>query len=360
MTRQATRKSSTTAVDLKPLGSGGVNVHADPVLLPGNTLAVGRNVVEVDGVERRLGSTKIEEFDDSVDGNGAHGAKVFGSDTKYADFTPPPVPLGSIFFLFHIHFILPVSGTRTIQSSWVDAGETERVVNMTISSAGLFTITVEWDDNSTTVLEATVADTAEWHGLLVYDEKLSVLSLYANGDLVDSASAGGATHTFNQAASAVWNLGLEVTPGTGPKADTYFTGHYDGWALFSFPGVDITEEDLTLDPPRRSLLWQFRRGNWQDWPNADSNALIFLYTMDEEQTEEPDTTGEGIMYDSSNRQNHGVYNGVPTSDDRVARRAQNGQFLGTVRRAAVGALRDGRVNIAVVGGGVYAEILQNA
>lgn len=358
MARQPTRIRSSAPVNLKPLGAGGLDQNTEPVLVQTEALIVARNVTEVDGVSRRLGSAKVFQADDVA---GTYGAKSFADVAKYATFTPQVMPPGSWILKGHADMIRPLVGPGYLISSWIDDAKTGQAITMHLSATGTLTVVVEWDGGgSTTLSVANIPDSAEKHILLVYDWINGTLTLYFNGDEVDSDTPG-IGKLLRQTADLLWVFGVSFLPvGETAEADTSFDGAMDAFEMHSIVGFDITEEDLTLDPPRRSFLYEMRRRNWQDDTNPESAMLMWSYGMDEEDVEHPDTPDEGIMYDRSQRQNHGAYIGEVGNEPRIARRAQNGQHLGTVRRAALGELRDGVANMAVIGGGVYYEFTKAA
>lgn len=359
MARQPTRIRSSAPVDLKPLGAGGLDQNTEPVLLPLEALVVARNVTEVDGVGRRLGSALVAQVDDVA--GAQYGAKSFGDVTKYALFTPQVVPPGSWILKGHTAFVRPATGPGYLISSWTDGSKTNQVITMHLSATGTLTVIVEWNDASTTTLTATgIADMAEKHLMLVYDWIAGTLTLYFNGDEIDSAS-GTPGKLIRQTADVEWAFGVSFLPGGGgAEADSEYEGAMDAFEFYSIVGLDIADEDLELDPPRWSFLYEMRRRNWQDDTNPESAMLMWSYGMDEPAVEHPDTPDEGPMYDRSQRKNHGTYFGEVGQEPRIARRAQNGQHLGTVRRAALGELRDGTANIAIVGGSVLYEFTKAA
>lgn len=360
MVRVPTRETSTKPLELKVLGADGVNLSDDPSVLPARGLSISRNLVLFDGIQRRAGYRKVSKMEDVGED---YGAKVFGSDAKYGYFTPPLIGLGGFALPFSFTAVRPVSSYRHIWSSWVShaaVGDTG-VIWATLSSVGNFTILVNWEGGSiiaSTITADAVPANSECHALIVYDDEAGTLTLYLNGEVAGTPLVVGSGLQPRQDPGVVWYVGVSYDPGVGVETGFAFQGALDDLALISLAGVDLTDADATLEPPRRSMLDELRRGNFQEVVCPSAGSLLFCYKMDEPITEYAWTPDLGVMYDSSERAQHGVYVGGPTNATRIARRAQNGQFLGTVRRAAVGELRDGRVNLAVVGGTVFSERLQ--
>lgn len=358
MPRVPTRVRSGESIPIgSPPGSVGLDQNSDPTTLPPGALSLARDVVLLDGVGRRNGSRKVFQFTDTA---ADYGAKVFGTDAKYARFRPPLIPKGGFEFHFHFTAVRPTSGatTRYLWSSWTSHANFNSigVIWGTIGSTGNFTILVNWEGGSsvaTSISVLALTDGGEYHGLLVYDPKAGTLTLYLNGEVAGTPVTGLDDDLQPRQDSGVdWYLGVSYDPGVGVDTGRSFTGYLDAIGCSSLAGIDIADEDADADPPRRSMLTQLRRESWCDIRNPDSGLLLFHYGLDEP------TAGTGTMYDASRYQNHGTYFGSPTNAARIAIRAQNGQYLGTVRRAAVGDLRDGRVNVVIVGGDVYYEILE--
>lgn len=356
MPRVFTRQRSGVTIDLKPIGGEGIVLSTDGAMLSPQAMRQARNIDATSTLYRsRMGDAKIALLEDAAV---AYGAKVFGDDSKYAFFAPPLIGLGGFWFKFHLTAVRPLSaGTRYILSSWTTAAQTHYVVQMTLTDTGVFTISVEWEGGGTNSLTATFDNGASVHGLLVYDAVAGTLSLYVDGDVVDGPDVIGTDKQPRQDANVNWYVGLSFKPGTGPETNTFFEGAVDEWVCGTFAGMDPEDEDLDLVPPRRSKLWELRRSCWNEWPDKAGDDILFAYGFDEEVVEDDATPGTGPMFDSSMLYRTGSYKGTPSSAARVARRAQLGQFIGTTRRATVGDLRDGRINMAVAGGQVYYEVL---
>lgn len=354
MSRVPTRERSGTSIEVPDVGSNGLDLNTDPTMLAPGKTRQARNVTKTQGpLARRMGDAKVSFLTDQ---NSAHGSKFFGADTKYAVFTPPLIGKGGFWVPFHFTAVRPVSGVRTLWSSWVSHAEFNSigVVWATLASTGNFTVFVNWDGGSpiaTAITASALTTDAAYHAIIVYDDKAGTLTLYLNGASAGTPVAVGSGLQPRQDAGVNWYVGVSYDPGVGVSANSGFQGSLDAFGCHTLAGADLTDEDTTAVPPRASILANILRWNWQDCPCPFADDVLFHYGMDEA------AAGTGSMYDSSERQNHGTYFGSPTNAPRVAIRAQNTNFLGTTRLAAVGSLQNGTVNVAIAGGDHYYQRL---
>ena len=356
MVRVPTRKVSTKPLELKPLGADGLDLITTPTVVASRGVVVARNVVLFDGIQRRAGFRKVAKL---TDAGAAYGAKVFGSDTKYGYFTPPLIGAGGFAFWISCRAVRS-GGVDWLLDSAQEAAYARYVFRVAIDTTGFLQFVVMWSDGTISSIDsAVVSDGSEQHMLVVFNPKAGTLTMYLNGAVSGTPVTGLASTKKPWQSNAVpWYVGASYNTPVGIFANSAFSGAIDDIGCIALAGVDIEDADATLELPRLSMLDELRRRNWQEWPCETSGMLLFHFGLDEPVTEEDYSPGVGVMYDSSERAQHGVYVGTPTNTTRVARRSQNGQFMGTVRRAAVGDLRDGRLNLCVAGGTVYYERLQ--
>lgn len=349
MTRQPTRERAGVAVELKPIGAGGWDPSTDPVALAPDRMRFARNVDASRGVyARKLGPAKIAQIEDDRDDR---GAKQFATAAKYATFAPPLMLAGSWALPFHFTAVRHATNDGYLLDSQQDATP-HRIIRMRLTAAGVLIVGVTWTTNVEDVIttSALTANSTQ-HGLLVFNGAAGTLTLYLNGEVAGTPIAGlSATKQLYQSVALSWHLG--VASSSVPVRTLPFQGYLDDFAFLALPGVDLTDEDLTLDIPRKSLLTSLRERTFQGWPTPQDPAVVFHYTLDD------DTTLTSVMLDSSNAARHGTYVGTPANAPRVAVRSMNGQFLGTTRNASVGLLDDGRVNVLIAGGQTMVEHLR--
>jgi hypothetical protein len=343
------------AVEQKPVGGDGLVLTAAPAMLPPGAWQVSRNAVTDAGTyARRPGDVKVSRLVDAAD---THGAKVFGTTPRYATMPIPLIGKGGFGVYFHHTATRPAATqTRWLWDSGQSLNYATRVIWASLGYNGLFEISVMWSDGTTSDIQvpAAVADGTELHGLLVYDAKAGTLTLYINGDVAGTPITGLTSEMQPyQSVAYPWYLGCTFNPTVGVIANSGPPGALDAFTIFSFKGIeDITDSDSTVEPPRKSLLTELRERCYQDWPNPADPMVLVHYGMDEA------TAGTGPMYDSSDAQRHGAYFGAPANAAQVARRAQNGQFLGTTKRTNVGDTENGILNVAIAGGQTYYETIR--
>lgn len=340
------------AVEQKPVGGDGLILTAAPAMLPPGAWRISRNAVTDAGTyARRAGDVKVSRLTDAAD---THGAKVFGATAKYATMPIPLIPKGGFAVKFH-HTATRDATLRWLWDSAQSFNYATRVIWADLTAAGVFEINVKWSDGTTSsITTAALVNGSELHGLLVYNPKAGTLTLYINGDVAGAPITGlSAELQPYQSVAYPWYLACTFNPTVGVQANTGVVGALDAFTIFSFKGIeDITDSDSTVEPPRKSLLTELRERNYQDWPNPADPMVLVHYGMDEA------VAGTGPLYDSSDAQRHGTYFGAPTNAAGVARRAQNGQFLGTTKRTNVGDTEDGILNVAIAGGQTYYETIR--
>lgn len=349
MPRQPTRVRSGVAVELKPIGGGGLNLDSDPVMLRPDEMAWARNADATKGTYgRRLGPAKIATIEDDRDDR---GAKQFATIAKFASFAPPLMPAGSWVFLFHFTAVRHATDDGYILDSIQSSGPTRRVLRLYLTAAGVLTVGATWTTGTEdTITTSALTANSTQHGMLVFDAAAGTLTLYLNGAVAGTPVSGlDATKQLWQTTTLSWFIG--VSSSSGGVKSLPFQGYIDGLTFISYAGVDLTDEDLTLLPPRKSILNSLLERSKQDWPVPTHPGLVFQYGLDE------DTTLTSTMYDASNAARNGTYAGSPANAPRVAVRSQNGNWLGTTRRATVAGTDDARVNVAIVGGQTMIQTL---
>jgi len=211
------------------------------------------------------------------------------------------------------------------------------------------------DRLTATLVTAALTDGSLQHAALVYDNKAGTLTLYLNGVSAASAVCGTGLRPNSPGPTMCRSAGRGARSrganGTG------FNGILDALTIISTAGVDITDEDLTALPPRKSFLTTVLERHRQEWANPADPSVLMHLGMDE------DATLTGVMYDSSTYQQNGTYptaGGVtrPTNATRLAVRSMNGNWIGTTREATINGATDRAVNIAIAGGEHFYQILR--
>lgn len=352
MPRVPTRERAGTPIDLNAIGADGLNLNDDPSMLSPSQMRQARNVDRSHGVyARRIPDAKVSKFTDQL---ASHGSKVFASDTKYAHFVAPTIDVGGFVLMWKF------TAVRAADVRWLwDSRQTggDRVIWSTLDGTnGLYQVYVLWDDATTSTIDVpALPDGSIQHAMLVFDAPAGTLTLYLNGEAQADVITGLSPNLRPcQTNVTPWYVGISYNPATASIASgSGFLGDLDSFVLISTAGIDLTDEDPDAEPPRLSFLDELRKRYKQDWPNPAAPGVLFYFGLDE------DTALGSVMYDSSDRKGHGTYVGTPTNKERIAFRAINGNFVGATRRAALGSLTDGRVNVVVMGGQHHYQILRN-
>lgn len=296
----------------------GVDLWHRPTALPPNVLSRSENTDFQRGeAERRAGAVKVAQL--AVQGtNGA--SRTFGADTKYAKVSANSallIPIGGFFALWH--FV----ATRGASTGWLfssrQTGQTYGVLWAWLTTGGLLEVFVRWTNNSTTTLTtAALADGSTQHAFLIYDDVLGTLKLYLNGDVAASETPGASLQP-NQTAGIDWYFGVEWNPSTpGVSANTHFDGRFDGFTLGTLRGLRPASGDVTFQETARRLSACV-------WPTPQMDCILAHYDMDE--------ASGTVMYDRSNRKNHGVYVGGPSVSLPVAQLSAPCHHIGRIVRA---------------------------
>lgn len=353
--REYTRESSKQTFDVEPPGSDGLDLNTNPALLSPKKMRTAQELVfGQEAMERRKGDAKLTRF---ADPTAAYGAKTLGtSDAKYARFVAPSVwPLGGFGLKGALYVKKPSSGTAYYLSSWTDGTEAHGAVWITLASAGVLAFHVEFKSLAAITLTASPNPTnltkITW--LLIFDATLGTVTLYLDG--VQAAQATGIENfRVLRGDPAYWYLGLSYKPGTGPDAGTGVDAAMGPFIGYAFRGADL---NAVAEPvggvAGKSLLQELREGTFQDWPNPASRMILFHYSM-----RESSGAAAQPMIDASKFKNNGAYVGTPTTAAGLVWPAQNGNFVGCVRAASVGALSDASVNIVGVGGVTQYQIVE--
>lgn len=310
----STKEDSGETFTLRPIGAGGVDLFTDPTALDPSVLAALENIeISTGTANRRAGALKLAQL--AVPGT-AGASHTYAATTKYATFTPPLIPTGGWAVSRHFTAVFPGAG----KTGWIlgarPNGQTFHVLKITISDAGVITVT--WRDsggNDRTVACTAVTDGATVHLLAVYDCVGGTFTVYINGSSSGTPLDGlSATLKPDQTAGVVWTFGVEKETGQAVSANSNFDGKSDGMTLFTLRGKRPASGTATL-------IETLRRNSGRVWPNPAQDFVLAHYDEDE--------ASGTVMYDRSNQKNHGTYVGTPSVTTPVAMLSAPTHYVGT-------------------------------
>lgn len=271
----------------------GVDLYTDPAALDPGYFARGENVDGSAGtLDRRRGARKIARLSNP---SSVGASKTFGAVGKYATFVPPLVPYGGFGFGFHC------VATRGLDDAYLISGNDgtdahNMPVSVTLSTAGVLTVTVYWDGGGSTALATSaLTDGLTVHAFLAYDPVAATLYLYVNGAL--AASTGSLSGKRPLQYSMTWYVAVLKTILVGISYP--FLGAIDGLVLFTFRGVGDTA----------GLIASLVRQSARQWPAPQEDMVLAFFDMDDAAT---------VMRDRSGRGNNGTVTGTPTVTAAVA------------------------------------------
>lgn len=336
--RETSRDTSYEVLPIIPIGRDGLDLFTDAAALPPSALIRSENMRLSRGTaDRRLGGLKLGKY------ASPGGALTFGTTGKYATIpaaTQLLVPTGGWAFRLSGTAKRPSGGNTSYLVSSRPTGQTYHVLKVTLSDAGVLTVT--WRDAGNT--DRTVActaldDEATFHLLAIYDAPAGTFTVYVNG-----ASSGtpltnlDATLQPIQTSGVVWAFGVEKETGNAVTANSQFLGKMDAATLFTLRGTRPSSGTTTL----ASVL---RKHTFRSWPTPQMAEVLFHYDFDSTTT----------FYDGSNYKNHGTISGTPTLENAVAYDGAMGQTIHTIQSPS-----SQRTNVYGAGGGVYYEITKGA
>jgi len=328
-----TRDDSFEPFRISPVGARGLDLFSDPALLDPSFLIRADNArMGTMAVERRTGGIKL------LHGTANHGSLTFGATTKYALLPAASqlvLPAGGFALFAHFAATWPASGKTGYLISSRPSGETFHVLKVTISDAGV--ITVSWTDSGATersVACTAVTDGASVHLLAIYDAPAGTFTVYINGASSGTPLTGlDATLKPDQTTGVAWAFAVEKQTGAAVTADTQFPGAIDSLTLQTLRGSRPASGTTTL----ASVL---RKHSLRRWPTPQADGVVFHYDCDSIST----------FYDRSRFKNHGSITGTPTLTSAVAYSSVPGQAVHTIQSPT-----GTRTNVVGIGGTLYYE-----
>lgn len=295
----------------------GVDLYRDPTSLEPDVLSRSENVDFQRGpANRRRGALKIAQFSAQA----SQGAsRTFGTDAKYATFTPPLIPAGGFAYYLHFTLVWPAAGKTAYVLASLKAGAAYNVLAVSSNDAGV--LTVKWTDSAAaahSLTTAAVANGTDVHLFVIYDAFAGAYTAYVNGAVSGTPPTGLAT-TLKPAqdAGVVWTFGVLKETSGAVTADSHFDGEVDGFTLFTLRGMRPSVGDTTL---KETL----RRWSVNTWPTPQQDNVLAHFDMDE--------ASGTVMYDRSRQKNHGAYVGSPTVTAAVAQLSAPCNFIGRIIR----------------------------
>lgn len=303
-------------VDVSPVASGGVNMATAQSMLPPGTLSEGYNVrTAFDVLSRRPGAAKVSRL------VSAGASKTFGADTRYATIAAASqllIPSGGWWMRMSFTAVRPSGGNTAFVLSAKPSGAAYNVVKVTLSDAGVVTVT--WRDTGgtdRTVAASAVAAGAIVHLLAIADPVAGTFTVYVNGSSSGTPITGLASTQPIQTVTN-WVLGVEKETGGAVTANTHFDGALDAVTLGTLTGLRAAVGETTF----ASVL---ARHSSRQWPSPQQSMILFNYDMD----------GSSLttLTDSSRFKNHAAVTGTITSTAAVAHDALCGNHVETFEGA---------------------------
>ncbi|MFQ5471736.1 MAG: LamG-like jellyroll fold domain-containing protein [Dehalococcoidia bacterium] len=338
MPTRRTRRRDAEWLDFFPLGQEGLDYETDAALASPSALVVGENVRPEDGLlARRAGARKIYQFSDST------ASRTFGADTIYATIPAGPlstIPAGSWVLNLHFTAVRPSGGnTAYILSSRVD-GQSYHILSLTISDAGVPTLswTKDSDASSVSIAMSAVSAGAAVHLTAVFDAALGTFTTYVDGASDGTPVTGiSTTEQPKQSSATAWHVGVHYNPATSSVvANTHFDGKVDGFCFQSLRGQRIASGSPT---PLSAIL----KHSLRQWPAPQMRSVLACYDFDD---------GATSMTDRSRFENDGTITGTPTSTAAVALPSIVTNHIGRVQFT-----NDRIANVAGIGGALVYEDL---
>lgn len=320
MPSRKTRQVDGQWVHMVPLGVGGLDYQTSPALLPPETLAVGENIRFDSGVlSRRLGRRKVYSSSDPC------GSKTFGATSKYATIpAASQLELAAGGWALNLHFtaVRPSGGnTAYILSSRVN-GQSYHVLSVTLSDAGVITVTVQFTSGGSQSIACDAVDAAATvHLLVVHDAPEGTMTAYVNGAASGTAVTGLSTSDKPVTGSGDdWHIGVHYNPATaGVVANTNFDGKVDGMTLFTLAGTRPSGGSPSLTD---TLV----KHSFRQWPSPWMDFVLACYDFDESST--------SSMTDRSRFENTATLTGTPTNTAAVAYSSIPSNYVGFAQFAS--------------------------
>ena len=282
-----------------------------------DVLVVGENIdIRGDIVARRLGAVKIYAA------TSASASRTFGADTIYATIPAggplSSIPVGGFILYFHITAVRPASGKTAYAISSRVNGEAYHIASVTLSDAGVLTVSWTKASDASSVSVATTALTAgaTAHAACVFDAASGAFTVYIDGTASGTPVTGiAATEQPKQSSATAWHLGVHYDPATAVVADTFLPGALDGVTVLSLAGMELTTGSPTL-------LSVLLRHSFRQWPSPQADNCLACYDFNE---------SVSVLTDRSNHANNATVTGTPTSTSEVALGSLPVNFIGSVQ-----------------------------
>jgi len=258
---------------LSPIGDRGVNLFSDTTAGAPDQLSRGENISFIHGTaDRREGSIKLAQL--SVAGS-VGASRTFGTDAKYATFTPPLIPVGGWAIL--LHFVPYSAEVPSGAIGWVvgarPSGQTYHVFKVTNSDSGGVVVSWRTSAGATHSITLTGVTATNSHLLAVYDAVAGTFTCYLNG-AVSGTPITGLASTLQpvQTAGVVWTFGVEKETGSAVTANSSFPNKIDGMTLFTLRGSRAASN---------AVIETLRRYSAAAWSLPQHPCVLASYDMDE-------------------------------------------------------------------------------
>lgn len=345
MPARNSRRESDKVVRISPakdgsggLGSMGVDLFTEEGQLSDFALRQGDRVRSESGaLVRAPGSKRLAVLTNST------ASRTFGTDAKYATFTPSLIPTGG--FVIGVHFTAtraesPLGNTYYVVGSRPN-GQTFHVFKITNADNGDVVVSWRTSGGATHSITVTVTDLLACHLIAVYDAVAGTFTCYLNG-VSSGTPITGLASTLQpvQTAGVVWTFGVEKETSVAVTAGSAFPNAIDGMTIFTLRGVNPSSGDP-------SLLDTLKKHTFRAWPNPAMPMVLAHYDMDE--------ASGTTMYDRSRYKNHGTYVGTPSVTAAVALSFPVGNYAGTFQTAT-----GSRTNLFAAGGALFSQVVRTA
>ena len=278
---------------LRPVMPDGADLFTDASQLPKRTASRSENLdTSQITMERRRGKKNLVRF---ITPGTSGASRTFGTTGKYMTIPAAAqlrIGYGGFALLFHV--VATRAGATGQILYGQDGSDSTPPFDITLSSSGVLTATVNWDGGGSDAGAATVADGLTCHCLFIYDPVSGLLGLYVNGVSIGDVSIGGNKRPV-QTASMAWHVGAKKA--ASAVVTLPFAGKVDSMTLMTLAGTRPAGGTLTL-------VETLRRHSARAWPVPQMDSVLMHYDLDE--------ASGATAYDRSNYKNHATHTGAPS------------------------------------------------